>query len=84
MTISVFEIIDVDAKIEGNNVVFTCPFCRFKGLARRQNKNNPFVTHSHGIHSANQLTTPHCIDINLPKCFIFYISWSSLVSLLII
>jgi hypothetical protein len=70
MTISVFEIIDVDAKIEGNNVVFTCPFCRYKGLARRQNKNNPFVTHKHGIHSANQLITPHCIDINLPKTIV--------------
>ena len=70
MTISVFEIIDVDAKIEGNNVVFTCPFCRYKGLARKQNKNNPLVKHKHGISSANQVTTPHCIDINVPKTIV--------------
>jgi hypothetical protein len=61
------EIIDVDCHIEENNLCFICPFCKYKGLARRQNKNKADVIHRHGIEEKNSLRQPHCIDFNLPR-----------------
>ena len=67
MSIAEFEIIDVECEITNNQVVFDCPYCRLKGLSRKRNNNSPIVQHRHGIHSKNTLTTPHCININLPS-----------------
>ena len=61
------DIIDVDSQIIDNNIVFICPFCRYKGLSRRQNKNKPEVEHRHGKDSMNTLVHPHCLNINLPS-----------------